>query len=257
MIDQLKFEYYEVVDSTNDRIKERARDGEEAGLVVTAGHQTAGKGRVGRKWESPTGESVSTSLLLRPDEIPISAVPTITIICGMAVRSAIEKLYGLDCQIKWPNDIVLNGKKICGILVEMEAEHNRVKYAVAGIGVNVHQSSFPEEIAFKATSIDIELMNENKAISTHRNDVAQEIWRSFKEYYNIFEKTADLSGLRQEYEKHLVNIGERVRIEDPQGAYEAVSKGITNAGALIVEADGIEKIIDSGEVSVRGLYGYV
>jgi len=201
MIDQLKFEYYEVVDSTNDRIKERARDGEEAGLVVTAGHQTAGKGRVGRKWESPTGESVSTSLLLRPDEIPISAVPTITIICGMAVRSAIEKLYGLDCQIKWPNDIVLNGKKICGILVEMEAEHNRVKYAVAGIGVNVHQSSFPEEIAFKATSIDIELMNEKKAISTHRNDVAQEIWKSFKEYYfNAGSMmTQDLSMRTQQY----------------------------------------------------------
>ncbi len=255
MLKELRFEYYESVDSTNDRIKERARENDLQGLIISAGNQTAGKGRIGRKWESPKNDSISTSILLRPDEIKLESIPTITVVAAMAVRDAINILYDLDGQIKWPNDIVLNKKKICGILTEMEMNSNKVSFVVVGIGVNVHNKDFPEDIAFKATSVDLEL--KDSGTRAHRKELTVEIWKSFQKYYNIFIQTQDMSGLKQEYESHLANIGERVRIEAQADSYEAIAKGINDKGELIVESDGIEKIINSGEVSVRGLYGYV
>ena len=256
MLEEIRYEYYESVDSTNDRIKQRAHDGEKQGLVISAGTQTAGKGRIGRRWESPTKDSVSTSLLLRPDDISIEAIPTITVVAAMAVRDALSRLYGLEGKIKWPNDIVLDGKKICGILTEMEMKDGKVWYVVVGIGVNVHNEKFPEEIAFKATSVDIELKKADSGTG-HRSEITKAIWESFQKYYNIFIKTQDMSGLKEEYEANLANLGERVRIEAQADSYEAISKGITDRGELIVSVDGQEKIISTGEVSVRGIYGYV
>lgn len=256
MLKDIIFEYYESVDSTNDRIKSRAHEDENQGLVISAGQQTAGKGRIGRKWESPTHDSISTSLLLRPEEISLEAIPTITVVAAMAVRDALYRLYGLEGLIKWPNDIVLDGKKICGILTEMEMKDGKVWYVVVGIGVNVHNKDFPEDIAFKATSVDLELAKTGGG-QGHRQELTKEIWNSFKKYYNIFIETQDMSGLKEEYEKHLANIGSRVRIEDRENSYEAIALGINNRGALIVEVDGEERIIRTGEVSVRGIYGYV
>lgn len=257
MLDEITYEYYESVDSTNDRIKQRAHEGQGQGLVISAGTQTAGKGRIGRKWESPTRDSISTSILLQPEDIPIEAVPTITVIAAMAVRTALEKTCGLDGQIKWPNDIVLDGKKICGILTEMEMRDGKVWYVTCGIGVNVHNTEFPEDIAFKATSVDIELKKTGADKRGSRKEITHAIWECFREYYNSFLETADLTNLRAEYESHLANRGNRVRIEAREDSYEAIAKGINNRGELIVEADGVERIISTGEVSVRGIYGYV
>ena len=258
MLDNIRLEYYDSVDSTNDRIKERAHAGEGQGLVISAGTQTAGKGRIGRKWESPKHDSIATSMLLRPADISLDAIPTITVVAAMAVRDAIYRLYGLDGKIKWPNDIVLDGKKICGILTEMEMREGKVWYVVVGIGVNVHNKSFDEEIAFKATSVDLELIKAGRATETgHRNELTKAIWESFKKYYNIFITTQDMSGLKEEYERNLANLGERVRIEAQENSYEAIAKGINIKGELIVEVDGNKQIIRTGEVSVRGIYGYV
>lgn len=256
MLNDIRYEYYESVDSTNDRIKIRARENEPQGLVISAGQQTAGKGRVGRKWESPSHDSIATSLLIRPEDISLEAIPTITVVAAMAVRDALYRIYGLDGQIKWPNDIVLDGKKICGILTEMEMRDGKVWYVVVGIGVNVHNKTFPEDIAFKATSVDLELAKIDGG-QGHRQELTKEIWNSFKKYYNIFIETQDMTGLREEYENHLANRGNHVRIEAQEDSYEAVAKGINNHGELIVEVDGVERIIRTGEVSVRGIYGYV
>lgn len=255
MLDDFRYEYYESVDSTNTRIKERVHAGEDQGLVISAGEQTAGKGRIGRKWQSPSHDSVATSLLIKPDDIRIESIPTVTVIAAMAVRDALDRLYGLQGLIKWPNDIVIGGKKICGILTEMEMRENKVWYVVVGIGVNVHNTSFPEDIAFKATSVDLELQK-TSGKSGHRSEITQAIWESFKKYYNIFIKTQDMSGLKAEYESHLANIGERVRIESQADSYEAVACGITDRGELIVQVDDEQRIISTGEVSVRGIYGY-
>lgn len=256
MLEEIRYEYYESVDSTNDRIKERAHNNESQGLVISAGTQTAGKGRIGRKWESPTKDSVSTSLLLTPDDITLEAIPTITVVAAMAVRDALSRLYGLEGKIKWPNDIVLGGKKICGILTEMEMKNNKVWYVVVGIGVNVHNTQFPEEIAFKATSVDIELQKESDR-KGHRSEITKAIWESFQKYYNIFIKTQDMSGLKEEYERYLANLNERVRIEAQENSYEAIAKGIDDRGQLVIEVDGQQQIISTGEVSVRGIYGYI
>lgn len=256
MLEEIRYEYYESVDSTNDRIKERAHNNESQGLVISAGTQTAGKGRIGRKWESPTKDSVSTSLLLTPDDISLESIPTITVVAAMAVRDALSNLYGLEGKIKWPNDIVLGGKKICGILTEMEMKDNKVWYVVVGIGVNVHNTEFPEEIAFKATSVDIELQKQSGE-KGHRSEITKAIWESFKKYYNIFIKTQDMSGLKEEYERYLANLNERVRIEAQENSYEAIARGIDDRGQLIIEVDGQQQIISTGEVSVRGIYGYI
>ena len=256
MLEEIRYEYYESVDSTNDRIKERAHENESQGLVISAGTQTAGKGRIGRKWESPTKDSVSTSLLLTPDDISLEAIPTITVVAAMAVRDALSNLYGLEGKIKWPNDIVLGGKKICGILTEMEMKDNKVWYVVVGIGVNVHNTQFPEEIAFKATSVDIELQKQSGE-KGHRSEITKAIWESFRKYYNIFIKTQDMSGLKEEYERYLANLNERVRIEAQENSYEAIARGIDDRGQLIIEVDGQQQIISTGEVSVRGIYGYI
>ncbi len=256
MLEEIRYEYYESVDSTNDRIKERAHENESQGLVISAGTQTAGKGRIGRKWESPTKDSVSTSLLLTPDDISLEAIPTITVVAAMAVRDALSNLYGLEGKIKWPNDIVLGGKKICGILTEMEMKDNKVWYVVVGIGVNVHNTQFPEEIAFKATSVDIELQKQSGE-KGHRSEITKAIWESFQKYYNIFIKTQDMSGLKEEYERYLANLNERVRIEAQENSYEAIARGIDDRGQLIIEVDGQQQIISTGEVSVRGIYGYI
>ena len=257
MLDKIRYEYYESVDSTNDRIKARARDNEAAGLVISAGTQTAGKGRVGRKWESPKSDSIATSILLRPEDLSLEAIPTVTVVAAMAVRDAICHLYQLDGEIKWPNDIVIDGKKICGILTEMEMSDGKPSFVVVGIGVNVHNQQFDEEIAYKATSVDIELEKQKSDMKGHRAELTRAIWESFRKYYNIFIKTQDMSRLKQEYESHLANLNKRVRIEAQANSYEAIARGINAKGELIVEVDGKEQIIRTGEVSVRGIYGYV
>ncbi|MBR5635980.1 MAG: biotin--[Pseudobutyrivibrio sp.] len=256
MLRDIRYEYYESVDSTNDRIKMRAHEDETQGLVISAGEQTAGKGRIGRKWESPKEESIYTSLLLRPDELSVESVSTITVVAAMAVRDALYRKYGLSGQIKWPNDIVLDGKKICGILTEMEMREGKIWYVVVGIGVNVHNKDFPEDISFKATSVDLELAKIG-AGQGHRKELTTEIWNSFEKYYNIFIRTQDMTGLKEEYEKYLANRGNRVRIEDRENSYEATAIGINNRGELLVDVDGEERVIRTGEVSVRGIYGYV
>ncbi|MCR4600492.1 MAG: biotin--[acetyl-CoA-carboxylase] ligase [Clostridia bacterium] len=256
MLEQLLFEYYDTVDSTNERVKKRARDGAEEGLVISANRQTEGRGRTGRKWESPKDESVATSMLLYQHQIPTGAVPSITLICGLAVRSALKKLYGLECQIKWPNDIVCNGRKLCGILVEYEKLSNGKSYLIPGIGINVHQKSFSGELEDKATSIDLEMADLGR-IRVCRKDIVEAVWSSFLFYFDKFLKNNDLSDLVEEYERDLVNIGRRVRIEGEDDSYEAYAKGISENGGLIVCVDGEEREIKNYEVSVRGLYGYV
>ena len=285
------YEVFESLDSTNNYIKQKARDGAKEGLVATAYTQTAGRGRVGRSWECAYKENLATSALLRPYDISISSVPSITIVCGLAVRDVLQKEFNINAQIKWPNDIVVNGKKICGILVEMDACQNRANFVVPGIGINIHQTSFSEEIAYKATSIDMELMrlyqvstveeaysrldefrekSFSEKVDKSREDflftqaskeeiicfLMKRVWEDFSIYYDKFKETSDLTAFIDEYEAFLVNKDNRVRIEQADSSYEAIARGIDKKGALIIEVDGQQSKIESGEVSVRGVYGY-
>lgn len=251
-------EYLESVDSTNDEIKRRAVRGAQEGLVITAGVQTAGRGRSGRKWEMRPKESVATSLLLRPD-LPVKKLPCLTLVAAMAVRRAVADLCALETEIKWPNDLVKNGKKICGILTELSAKEGEAEYVVIGIGVNVHNLLFSSELLDKATSLD----RERQALGLEKlpQDICEKltdrIWQEFFLLYEVFYLTGDLRVLMEEYNRFLVNRNQQVKVLDPKGQWEGVARGIDAAGVLLVETKEDLRRVDAGEVSVRGVYGYV
>ncbi len=244
--------YFDTLDSTNICAKRMAEEGAPNGTLVIADKQTAGRGRCGRAWETPKGTAIAMTLLMRPNLRPEKA-SMLTLVMGMAVTRAVNELYSLNCQIKWPNDVVWEGKKICGILVEMSAEMNAIHYLVIGCGINANMTEFPEELKEKAISL--------RMITGAEVDRAQIIQRSLEwleKYYQKFEETSDMSGLMEEYNQMLVNRGSEVCVLDPCGEYRGKALGINDAGELLVEKeDGTTENVYAGEVSVRGVYGYV
>ena len=238
------------IDSTNLWIKRLAKEGAPEGTLALAEFQSAGRGRLGRSWEVPEGTSVMMSILLRPKFEPQYA-PTLTLVMGMAVAKAVKSL-GFDVSIKWPNDVVVSHKKICGILTEMGVRDGKIDYAVIGVGINVNIREFPEEMADKATSLYLESGKE-----FDRSQIPGLVMEAFEKYYEKFAATCDLSGLKEEYESILANYNQPVRVlaKEP---YEGVARGITDGGELLVEkTDGTIVAVSAGEVSVRGLYSYV
>ena len=237
-------------DSTNLWIKRLAKEGAPEGTLALAEFQSAGRGRLGRSWEVPEGTSVMMSILLRPKFEPQYA-PTLTLVMGMAVAKAVKKL-GFDVSIKWPNDVVVSHKKICGSLTEMGVRDGKIDYAVIGVGINVNIREFPEEMADKATSLYLE-----SGRKFDRSQIPGLVMEAFEEYYEKFAATCDLSGLKEKYESILANYNQPVRVlaKEP---YEGVARGITDGGELLVEkTDGTIVAVSAGEVSVRGLYSYV
>lgn len=243
--------YYDVTDSTNLRANRLAEEGAPHGTLVVADAQDAGRGRRGRAWDSVGGTSIYMTLLLKPD-IDSANASMLTLVAAMAVAEGIHRVTGLDAKIKWPNDIVINGKKVCGILTEMSAQMDYVNHIVIGIGINVHNDAFPEEIARTATSL---LMESGKHYN--RGELIEAVWETFEEYYEVYLVTQDLSGLRNSYDALLVNRGQRVRVLDPKEPFEGVAQGITDRGELVVDTWESRRLVSSGEVSVRGIYGYV
>lgn len=250
-----KVVYYEETDSTNTRAKEAGEKGEEQGChgtLFVAERQVAGKGRRGRGWESPAGSSIYMTLLLRPPVAPARA-PQMTLLMAAAVVEGIRRVTGISCGIKWPNDIVLDGKKVCGILTEMSAEMTCINYVVIGVGINVNQETFPAEIQDRAVSL-----KQKTGMSIRRSELIAAVLGEFETCYETFLRTEDLSELREAYNRMLVNRGQEVKVLEPGNEYTAYALGINDAGELIVKkGDGQEKRIYAGEVSVRGVYGYV
>ena len=245
-------EFEEVVDSTNIRAKELGEKGAPHGTLVVAEQQTAGKGRRGRSWVSPPGSSIYMTLLLKPEVDP-SRAPMLTLLMAYAIADAFRGEKNLDVQIKWPNDLVLNKKKICGILTEMSAEVGYVHYVVIGVGINVNTESFQEEISQTATSLRIE-----EGVKFQRAELIAAIMQKFEMYYEKFCASGNLSDIMDGYNAILVNKDREVRVLEPGNEYNAKALGINETGELIVEKeDGSRTEIFSGEVSVRGIYGYV
>ena len=247
-----KVVYYDETDSTNNQAKAYGEKGEAHGTLFVADMQAAGKGRRGRVWVSPAGSSIYMTILLHPDVLPTKA-PQLTLVMAMAVAEGIRKVTGLETKIKWPNDIIVNGRKVCGILTEMSTEIDYINYVVIGDGINVNQETFPEEIRDTATSLKIETGS-----SVRRSVLIATIMECFEQFYEVFMTTEDLSGLQERYNAMLVNLGREVRVLEPGNEYEAHALGLNRTGELIVRTvDGQEKEIYAGEVSVRGVYGYV
>lgn len=239
-------------DSTNVRARKLGENGAAHGTLVVAEQQTAGRGRRGRGWESPAGSSIYMSLLLRPEFLPNKA-PMLTIVMAYSVATALREQTGLDFLIKWPNDIVLNGKKVVGILTEMSTEIEYINHVVIGVGINVNTEAFPEEICATATSIRRE-----SGKTWRRAELIAAILRQFEVQYERFVKEEDLAYLREAYDAILVNCNREVRILGEKDGYRAVALGIDDQGELLVrKEDGTVTSVYAGEVSVRGIYGYV
>jgi len=250
-----RVESFATVDSTNNKAKQMAESGGEAGTLIIAEEQSAGRGRRGRGWESEPGVGIWMTLLLRPEIPPVKA-SGLTLLAALALTKAIQRVCGIASYIKWPNDVVIGGKKICGILTEMNAEKDVIRYVAVGIGINVNNSFFPEKIQETATSIYLQT---GKKVGRCRLAAA---WtEDFCQYYNRYVKEPDLSFVLEEYNSVLVNKDEKVCVYygmAEQGKGEiGTARGIDRDGALLVETEeGIRRIV-SGEVSVRGIYGYV
>lgn len=244
--------YFDTIDSTNTKAQELAEKGYPSGTLVVADKQESGKGRRGRSWVSPSGTGIFMTLMIKPDINPNNA-SMLTLVAALAVAKAITSVTGEEALIKWPNDIVVNGKKVCGILTEMNAQFDYINHIVVGIGINVHNESFPEEISQMASSLMIEAGGKR----FHRAQIIAETMSYFEQYYDTFLKTQDLSALVREYDKLLVNRNRSVRVLDPKEPFDGKAMGITPKGELIVDTWESRKLVSSGEVSVRGIYGYV
>lgn len=247
--------FYDSVGSTNTEAKRLAEEGYEEGALVFADQQTAGKGRRGRGWISPKGYNIYYTLMLKPN-IASSKAPMLTLIMALSVLQGIKELAPDKAdmvKVKWPNDIVINGKKVCGMLTEMGMQEQDISYVVIGVGINVKEQQFDDEIADKATTIENEL-----GIKVNRCDLIARIMKSFESNYERFIKDENLLYLKTKYEESLANIDNEVCVLDPKGEFRGIARGINENGELIVQLpSGENVVVYAGEVSVRGIYGYV
>lgn len=242
------------LDSTNNYLKTWADAPD--GTVATADSQTAGRGRMDRSFQSPKGQGIYLSVLLRP-QLPPDRLPPVTALAGVAVCAAVERVCGVRPGLKWPNDPVLCGKKLCGILTEMslEAETGRVQSLVLGIGINVGQQpeDFSPEVREVATSL-LQVLGRPVSRPQLTAALLEELDRAYSALL-----AGDLSEYQAAYRRDCVNLGKTVQLL-PFGGGEretAQAVDIDEEFSLVVRgADGKERTVRSGEVSVRGLWGY-
>lgn len=236
------------VDSTNDYIKRIGNSRAENGTVVVAREQLCGRGRLGRSWLSQKDEGLMFSILLKPD-MPPSQVSQITPLAGLAVCKALREATGLDCRIKWPNDIVLGNKKLVGILTEMSTEFEAVEYIVTGVGINVEQTQFPSEIAGKASSLLLEAgrrFDKNRLLVKVLEQIEKELCE------NDLRLT---SKALEQYSKLCVTIGRRVTFTRGTALLSGTAIGVDDDGQLRVKTeDNSICVVNSGEVTVQGIY---
>lgn len=240
--------FYEETDTTNNRARELALEGAPEGTLVVAEKQTAGRGRRGKVWESPLGTGIWMSLVLRPQIMPTEA-SVLTLLCGLATAEAIEAETGLSAGIKWPNDILINGKKAVGILTEMDCEMSEVHFVIPGIGINVNTASFPPEIAEIATSLYLEC---GKTVSRRR--LVHKVLERLEEHYETFLRTGSFAAMLEDYRKHCITLGKEVHVLGREPFF-AEALDITPEGELLVRRadNGKEEVVFSGEVSIRGV----
>lgn len=245
------FHYTQQTDSTNDLAKRLAAKGAPDVTVVVTEAQTHARGRMARPWTGEPGTSLMFSLLLRPRMRPTDA-PKISLIAALAVARAIETQTGLTPKLKWPNDVLVDGRKICGILTEMSAECDGIEYIVCGIGINVNQKQFPLELRNIATSAYLECKRE-----TSRGQMLLVFLTQFFALYDAYLATEDFAPVISEYAKQSALIGKTVSIEAFGKKSEGKCIGFDRDGCLVIEQEGKRKRVVAGDVSVRGEGIYV
>lgn len=238
--------YFPIVDSTNEAVRRLAGEGAGEGTAVVGDLQLQGRGRRGRRWLSRPGEGLCLSLLLRP-ELPPARAAGVTILAAVAAALAIEDRTGLRPGLKWPNDLLLEGRKVGGILAETGLDRDGERYLVLGIGINVHGTGFPPELEGRATSLRLAGGRE-----TGRAELAAGILNELERLYRGFKPAGDILGALPYYRDRSVTVGRRVRASGPGGEISGRALGITEEGGLLLRGeDGREIILSSGEVTLR------
>ena len=250
-----RIDCFDSIDSTNAYLKRIALDGAPDGTVAVAAEQTSGRGRRGRSFQSAAGKGVYLSILLRPDMTPQQLMP-LTGLIAVAMSRAVDRVAGTHSQIKWTNDLILNSRKLCGILTELsvEGETGELQYVVAGIGFNVSQreEDFDGEVAKIATSI---LRETGKLVS--RAALSAAMIEELDTLYAAL-KSGDTGAYLDEYRRRCVTIGREVQLLWQDTKEKVTALDVDEAFGLVVRREnGAVETIRTGEVSVRGLYGYV
>jgi BirA family biotin operon repressor/biotin-[acetyl-CoA-carboxylase] ligase len=233
--------YYPSLASTNEVAKQQAQQGSAEGTVIVADEQTAGKGRIKRAWLTPKG-NIALSIILYPG---IASLPYLIMLASLAVVHSIEAVTGLKSQLKWPNDVLIKGKKMCGILIENKVRGDIVDYAVIGIGINVNLrlNDFPE-IRRTATSLSNELGREVSCLSLIR--------RLLVEIERLYSTLPAGDSIYEEWRDSLVTLGRRVRVKSGENAYDGIAESVTEDGSLLLRcSDGTLTKIVAGDVTLR------
>jgi BirA family biotin operon repressor/biotin-[acetyl-CoA-carboxylase] ligase len=235
--------HFETIASTNDLAKELGARGAPEGSLVVAEAQQAGRGRLGRQWDSPRSVGLYVSLLLRPP-LPPMDMPQITLTTAVAAVRALQRAAGLRPSIKWPNDLLVDGKKVGGILTEMETESDQIRYLALGLGLNINNADFPPELAFTATSLFL------AAGRTFSRVAILKAW--LEEFESLYERflARDFSRILAEWKTYAVTLGHKVQVRQGQHLIRGKAVDVDKDGALLVEQqEGLIIRVISGEIA--------
>jgi len=234
------YDYHEVLASTNDRALDLARAGACHGTTVVAEEQTAGRGRLRRPWVSPKGLGLYVSVILRPD-VPPRRGPETTLIAALALARSLRTQWGVDACLKWPNDVLISGKKVAGILTEMQTDPDRIQFLVVGVGVNVlHEAKdFPDDVLYPATSLALEWAKlatdkPQDAAKPSRAQVLAAFLNTLEGDYEAYLREG-LRRFQEDLRKMSVVLGKAIRIQVSDRILEGVARDLTDRGGLIVE----------------------
>ncbi|GIP15102.1 bifunctional ligase/repressor BirA [Paenibacillus montaniterrae] len=236
--------YYDAVSSTQTIARELAEQGGKEGIVVLAEQQLQGKGRMGRNWHSPYAKGVWMSIILRP-ATPIQLAPQLTLLAAVALTRAIRTVTALEVGIKWPNDILHQGKKLSGILLESAAEEQQLRYVIAGLGIDVNlgEKDYDQELLQKATSLRIE-----SGKPQQREKLVEAIMLELEALFNLYDQKG-FQPIAELWESYALSLGKRISLTTPQEQFEAVPLRLTAAGSIVVRMDdGSEREIYSAEM---------
>lgn len=241
--------YYEETDSTNDRAKMEALNVPFKTSIFAADYQSKGRGRMNRTWDMPKGKDLMFSLLLKPDINPIDS-PKLTMVMAQAVFNVLSE-YSAEIKIKWPNDIIVKGKKLCGILTEMSASSQKINYVIIGTGINCNQTEFPEELKNKAISL-----RQITGSDIDRESILKKVIDEFEIlYYDFMAK--GIKNIIKLQRKNSAVIGKKIDIVNGNIKRTGTAIDISEAGELVtLFNDGLTQNIISGEIFIDGVYGY-
>ncbi len=243
-----RIEYHEEVESTNTEALHLAQQGAPEGTVVIADAQSAGRGRLKRNWESPPSMNLYLSAILRPD-VPAQSASLIPLVVGVAVADVVSQYCPGQVRLKWPNDVLVGGKKICGILAEMRTRADRVAFVIAGIGVtlNMKKLHLPRELRETATSLQMETKRE-----IDRLDFAVRLLETLERWYRIY-LNGGQEHIRQSWLKYADIVGRKIEVVYQSDIQRGTVIGLDEQGALLLQSDGGVRQVLAGDVYIERL----